>query len=133
MTRNPSSYGSYRSSKNGRSSISSKRIQAEAEKAALEAHAAALHKKHVLEEQAEQLRRKKEQLEIDTEIASSTAKLAVLMSNDGQSAVTNGMESYIRKGAKPKEKSKPFNPDAKEFTSLTRDCKEKHRLVRQTE
>lgn len=58
--------------------ISSAQNRAEAEKASLLAHAATLHKRHALEAQEEQLGRKREQLELDAELAASTAKLAVL-------------------------------------------------------
>lgn len=49
-----------------------------AEKAVLLVRAAALKEKHDLEAQEEQLRRKREQLELDAKIATSTAELAVL-------------------------------------------------------
>lgn len=64
------------SGKSGKSSASY-RLKAEAEKAALFARAAALQEKHALEEQQEQLRGRKEQLDIDAEIAASIAKLSV--------------------------------------------------------
>lgn len=54
------------------------RIKAVAEKAVLLVRAAALKGKRDLEAQEEQRRRKREQLELDAKIATSTAELAVL-------------------------------------------------------
>ncbi len=96
-------------SKTSRSSASSSaRLQAEAERAALLAHAAARQKKHALEDQADQLRRRKEQLELETELAVSAAKLAVWAGSchgsvsGGSAARTDGMESYFKKGMESK-------------------------------
>ncbi len=60
-------------SRKSSSSTASLRIKAEAERAALVARAAALKGKHLLEEQEQQLRRKREQLELEAEIAATTA------------------------------------------------------------
>lgn len=120
-----------------KSTTSSACIKAEADKAALMARAAALREKHALEEQEhllrkrmeeqkhameEQehlLRRRKEQLELDTELAATTARLAVLQAcgSSVASKQTDGMESYIRKGAKPKSKATFLNPHATEYES----------------
>lgn len=79
-----SSKGSSRkSSKSSHSSTSSACIKAQADQAALLARAAALKGKHALEEQERLLKRKKEQLELDTEIVASTARLAVVQARDG--------------------------------------------------
>lgn len=80
----PSSRKSSSSVRTGRSSAFSVRIIAEAEKAALIARATALKEKHALEVQQEQLRRRQEQMDIDAEIAASTAKNAVLNNSDNQ-------------------------------------------------
>lgn len=69
---------SHKSVRSGRSSTSSARVKAEIERAALIARAAALQERHALEEQEQQLRRRREQLEVDAELAASAAKLAVL-------------------------------------------------------
>ncbi|KAL1267091.1 hypothetical protein QQF64_002766 [Cirrhinus molitorella] len=60
------------------STTSSARIKAEADRAALVACVSALKHRHALEEQEQQLRRKREQLDLEVELAASTAKLAVL-------------------------------------------------------
>lgn len=101
-------------SNSSRSSTSSIRLQAEAEKAALVARAAALKEKHALEEQAEQLRRKKEQLEINTEIATSSAKLAVLNTTCHGSTRSDGMSSYFEKGT-------ALNPHAEQYIPQQKD------------
>ena len=75
------------------------------EKAVIFAHAAALKDKYALEEQELILRRKNEQLELDTEIAATTAKLAALQVRSSitsqhasvTSQQSDGMESYFRK------------------------------------
>lgn len=61
------------------------RVKAEADRAALLAHVAVLKKMHVLEEQQQQLKRKREELELEALLAASTAKLAVLQASDVQS------------------------------------------------
>lgn len=96
------SHTSTRTSKSSKSSTSSAQIQTEAERAALVACAAALKEKHALEELAELLRKSKEKLVLDTEMAASAAKLAVLTASSHQAfsnTQSNGMESYFEKGA----------------------------------
>lgn len=56
----------------------------EAERAALVARAECLKQKHDLEEQVERLRKQKEKMDIDAEIAASTAKLSVLKTFEQQ-------------------------------------------------
>lgn len=94
---NISKYSSHRSQKSGRSSTTSSAVRkAAAEKAALVARAAALTAKHALEEQELQIRKKKELLDLEAEIAASTAKLAVLQASDHGSysqGPTDGMNS----------------------------------------
>lgn len=106
---------SSKTSKSSGSSTSSARIQAEAERAALMARVAALEEKHALEEEAELvkrrleeeaelLRRRQEKLELQTEMAASAAKLAVLACSEKAPSRTqsNGKESYLKRGARPK-------------------------------
>lgn len=96
-----SKHSSRKSSCGGKSSTtSSARIKAEADRAALLAHVAALKEKHALEEQEQQLKRRREQLELEAMLAASTAKLAVLQASDVQSfskASSNAMNSYLNK------------------------------------
>lgn len=101
-------------------STASERIRAEAEEAALLARAAALKNKHALEEQEYLLRKKREQLELDTEIAVTSAKLAVLKaSGSNKSGIasrhSDGMESYFKREANPKSESMSLNPHATQF------------------
>lgn len=84
------------------------------------ARAAAVKNKHALEEQEYLLRTKREQLELDTEIAVTGAKLAVLKASGcNKSSIvsrhSDGMESYFKKEAKPKSKSTSLNPQATQF------------------
>jgi len=83
--------------------------------------AAALQKTHALEEQEEQLevqpRGEKEQLEFDTEITASMAKLAVLnaaKSDCVSKAHSDGMESYFKKGTALNPQATPHKPQQKE-------------------
>lgn len=71
-------------------------IQAEAEKAALVARATALKTKHAIETQQEELRKKMEQLELDSEIAASTAKIAVLRTIDSHSKCSRTGSSHSK-------------------------------------
>lgn len=108
--------GSSNGSSSSRSSTSSVRRRARAEQAALLARAAALKDKHALEEQELILRRKKEQLELDIEIAATSAKLAVLQGGSSvHSRQSDGMASYIRKGARSKLQPTSLNPQASIF------------------
>ena len=87
------------------------------------AHAAALKDKYALEKQELILRRKKEQLELKTEIAATTAKLAVLQLRNSitskhasvTSLQSDGMESYFRKRAKSKLQPTSRNVHALKF------------------
>ena len=60
------------------SSTSSAHLRAEADVAALLARLRLLKEKHALEEQEEQIRKRKEQLQLEAEIAASVAKVNVL-------------------------------------------------------
>lgn len=90
------------------SSASSARVKAEAEVAALVVRQRHLKDKHTLEEQEDQLRRKKEQLEIEADIAATVAKIKVLGASRASSVqshfshTSDGMESYFEKGQEKK-------------------------------
>lgn len=103
---------SYRSS---RSSASSACLKAEAERAALFAMAAAFTEKHELEAQEEQIRRKKELLELQSQIAAHIAKVTVLKytGSDVQSsrAHSYGINSYLERS----KRKTPLRPYAMEF------------------
>ena len=84
------------------STTSSARVRPEAEMAALLACHSSLEEKHSLEKQEEDLRQRKEQLQLDTDIAASVAKVNVLRTcGSGVQTATshrsNGMESYFKK------------------------------------
>ena len=128
-------HGSNRSS-SSRFSTSSARRRAEAEQAALLARAAALKAKHALEEQELLLRRKREKLELDTEIAATSAKLAVLqMGSSIHSRQSDGMASYFRKGARSKltslnpQASIYVAPPAQQRESLPQQCNAETSIV----
>ncbi len=114
-----SNVGSKRSSKASTcSSVSSARVIAEADKAALLARMAVLKEKHALEEQEQMIRRKKEQLELNAMLAESTAKLAVLRASESHSVskVSYNMHSQLEKD-REKISSIILNPMAEEFES----------------
>ncbi|XP_039869513.1 uncharacterized protein LOC120722563 [Simochromis diagramma] len=79
---------------------------AEAEAAALMVRQKLLKDKHALEEHEAQLRRQREQLELETNIAATVAKMKVLKGSKGSSIksklskISDGMESYFEKGQK---------------------------------
>ncbi|KAL7844709.1 hypothetical protein SRHO_G00232480 [Serrasalmus rhombeus] len=92
--------------------------------AALLARQHMLKEKHAIEEQEEQLRRKKEQLQLEADIAATVAKVNVLRIGSTVRSTTsrksNGMESYF------KTKDKTFevlNADAETFVPQTLDEK----------
>lgn len=108
-------------SRSAMSSTSSACLKAKAEKAALMEKATALQRKNELEAQEEKLRQEsdilrkaKEQLDIDAQIAAAAARLSVPEYSDvGGKSSSNGMNSYVNKGLK--EKKLDFNPNANEF------------------
>ena len=106
-----SNVGTRKSALSMRSTTSS-RLKAEAELAALAARQKLLKERHALEEEEERLRKRKEQLQLDTEIAEKMAKLDVLKSESiisRRSKRSDGMNSYITK-------SQPLlNVNASEF------------------
>lgn len=111
--------GSSSRSSSSRSSTSSSRCKTQVEQVAFLARAAALKDKHALEEQELILRRKGEQLQLDTEIAATTAKLAVLQVGSGiHSRQSDGMDSYFRKGARSKLPLTSLNPQASIFVPV---------------
>ncbi len=61
-----------------------------------------LKEKHNIEQQLEMLQKQKEQMDIDTKIAASNAKLSVLkdFEQGADSIVTDGIESYVNKQSK---------------------------------
>lgn len=85
------------------STTSSARIKAEADLAALMARQKLLKDKHALEEQEEHLRKRKEKLNLEEEIAAHMAKVSVLRASSVSSAKSaateqsNGMKSYYEK------------------------------------
>ncbi|XP_075883546.1 uncharacterized protein LOC142888922 [Nelusetta ayraudi] len=86
------------------SSGTSSHIRIRAERAAIMERVAALDKKHELEAQQELLKRRQEQLELETELAAANAKISVLESmqardSSKKSLQSDGMSSYDRKGA----------------------------------
>ena len=89
--------------KSAASSISSARLKAEADLAALKIRQKLLKDKHELEEEEERLRKRKEQLQLDEEIATHMAKLNVFRSQSilsGKTSITkqsDGMNSYLEK------------------------------------
>lgn len=116
---NVSSRGSSRRSLTSGSSTSNARKLAMAEQAALTEKAAALRRRHELEAQeerirqeAEKLRKQKEQMELDALIAAAAARLSVLEGSDvGVKSSSNGMNSYASRGLKGQK----FNLKAREF------------------
>lgn len=85
------------------SSTASACLRAEAEMAALLARQRWLKEKHALEEQEEQIRKQKEQLQLEAEIAASMAKVNVLKTSGSSvhrrvSRKKDGMDSYFKGG-----------------------------------
>lgn len=100
------------------SSTSSARIKAEADMAALLARRGLLKDKHALEEQEELLRKKKEQLDLDMELAASIAKVNVLKASEGSrvsSIESNGMNSYLER---EQRRAPTLNVDAETFVPV---------------
>lgn len=101
-------------SKSSVSSTSSARIKAEADMAALIARQRLLKNKHALEEQEEQLRKKREQLDLEMEIVETMAKVNVLKDSEGSraSGAKGGMNSYL---GREQRKAPTLNVDAETF------------------
>ncbi len=109
------------------SSVSSARVIAEADEAALLASMAALKEKHGLEEQ-EQMMRKVEQLELNAMLAESTAKLAVFQASKSHnvSKASYNMHLQLEKEME-KASSIILNPMAEGFESAV--CSKMERQV----
>lgn len=109
-------------SKSSASTASSARIKAEADMAALIVRQRLLKEKHVLEEQEEQLRKRKEHLDLETEIAASMAKVNVLRASEGSRASSvvcgkaDGMNSYLER---EQRKVRTLNADAETFVPVS--------------
>ncbi|XP_039548042.1 uncharacterized protein LOC120493481 [Pimephales promelas] len=108
--------------RSGISTTSSACIKAEADMAALIARQRLLKDRHALEEQEDQLRKKREEFELEVEIAASVAKVNVLRGSRGSrvsshpSVKSNGMNSYLERGQKI---TKTLNAEAKSFVPDT--------------
>lgn len=102
------------------SGTSSARIKAEADLAALMVRQKLLQDKHALEEEEQQLRKRKERLKLDEEIAAHLAKVSVLRAasvSGSKSTATersNAMNSYF----KEQEEKTKFNVNATPFIPL---------------
>ncbi len=97
-----SNIGSHKTSQSQCSSTSSARLKAEAELAALTMRHKLLKEKHALEEEEQHLCKKREELQLNTEIAEKMAKLEILKirsttSGKRTSKVSDGMKSYLEK------------------------------------
>lgn len=110
------------------STTSSARLKAETELAALGARQKLLEERHSLEEEEERLRKRKEKLQLTTEIAEKMATLNILKTRSSisgksskvsnakatskaASRVSNGMDSYVEKN----KSRQTFNVHAGEF------------------
>lgn len=106
------------------SSTSSARIKAEADKAALMERMTALKMKHLLEAKEEELRKEKEQLALETDLAAANAKLRVLEINlKCGSKGSDGMNSYFERN---KQRTGRLNPHADHFIPEHTDTKNIH-------
>lgn len=113
-----SKHSSQRSNKSGNSiTTSSARIKVEARRAALITRISALKERHALEEQEQQLRRKREQLDLEAELAASNAMLAVYQASELNSSQgpSDGMAYYFEQEKRKKESVNCLNPMAKEY------------------
>lgn len=97
-----SSQGSHRSSRPSKSSVASAKLKLESRKAELMARAARLAQKQALEKEEAILKAKKEQLELETEMAANTAKLEVIKGYEsphpGILQCGDGMNDYFENG-----------------------------------
>lgn len=97
------------------SSTSSVRLKAEAELAALMAQQKLLKDKHELEDQEEQLRKRKERLNLEGEIAIQMAKLNVLKSQSVSSSNSDRSGGKHHNLVKEQKKIQSLNASAKSF------------------
>ena len=80
-----------------------------------------------MEEQEQQLRRKREQLELEAELAASAAKLAILQASDCKSSSqgpSNGMNSYVEKEKRKMERGTSTTP----YKQLSMDVRPKETM-----
>lgn len=100
------------------SSTTSARVKAEADMAAYLTRQRLLKGKHELEQQEEEIRKRKERFELEVEIVASVAKVNILRASRGgvQSSISNksnGMESYSDK--KERQAQAALNAEANSF------------------
>ncbi|KAJ0068359.1 hypothetical protein NL108_005935 [Boleophthalmus pectinirostris] len=103
------------------STASSALIQVEAERAALLEEARILKEKHAIEEQEQQLKRRKEQLELEAKLAASAAKIAVLESYKGGSRVSANSKMSGDGEQRKKVIISQLHPNSKEFKPVMQD------------
>lgn len=75
----------------------------------------------MLEEQEQQLSRRRKQIELEPEIAASTAKIAILEASDSKSvsqAPSHGIHSYLERKSQKDSTFKNLNTMAKEYEPL---------------
>lgn len=111
-----SNVGSHKTSQSQCSSTSSARLMAEAELAALTMRHKLLKEKHALQEEEQHLRKRREELKLNTEIAEKMATLQILntksiTSGKRTSKVLDGMKSYFEKA----QTKQSLNVNADEF------------------
>ncbi len=102
-------------SHSSRSSIASARLKIEAEMAALQAHQKMLQQKHALQKEEEDLRRRKEQMELDTKIAVSMAKMKVY--SDVRSETSEITNPQTNAPQIMNTRTKSLNPNVESFLS----------------
>lgn len=118
----PSTTSAHSSQKSLVSCTSSVHIKAEVDLAALMARQKLMQDKHALEEEEEQIRKRKERLKLDNEIAAHMTKVSVLRSaslTGAKSTTTkqsNAMNSYLHKA---QGKPMKFNADVAPFIPWT--------------
>lgn len=114
---NTGSKGSQRSSK---SSASAAKLKVAAEKAAVLARVKILKEKHAIEEEEARLRRRKEMLDLEAELAASEAKLEIYDANEErQSQAQSNTKGVSIKGAS--NGMNILNPAAQEFIPHDKD------------
>ncbi len=101
--------------RSGVSSTSSVRLKAEAELAALKARQKLLKDKHELEDQEEQLRKRKEQLNLQGEIEVQMAKLNVLKSQSVSSSKSSRSGGRHSNSEPNQKRTQSLNASAKSF------------------
>lgn len=99
------------------SSLARARLEAAMKKAELKARSESLKKKQALEEENLLLQRKREQLEINTEIAAENAKLSAIeeIEKDLVGQVTS--QVHVADKTKQSQQTKELNPEAKSFVT----------------